>query len=562
MVRNVKLRALVALSFLFFALPMVAGAFSVGEVQTFNVETSYDSYSRNELSATLHRVTNEIFFYVEEDWWNELSDETKGRLDERMYNASVEFERKILPQLTSIFGFVPNHPVDKSGRITVLFHRMPAGAGGYINTGDQYSVLQNRRSNERNMLYINTFHIEGDVLESFLAHELVHLITFNEKERTHGVTEEIWLNEARAEYAPTLLGYDGGNIERRISSFLRFSETSLTEWRNSNGDYGVVNIFIHYLVDHYGVEILADSLKSNKVGIESINEALIKNGYSENFSDIFTDWAVASFVNDCNLEERYCYINPELTELKVVPWTTYLPASYGSSYSARNSARNWSGGWYRIIGGKGDLKFEFEGESGTIYNVSYILCDTNNSCKVESLFIDSQGKGSLTISGFGERYDSFTFIPSVQSKTSGFNGVEREKSFTWRVSAGEPVLLDNRDLIRSLLIQIEELQFEIQRLQSLTGGNTPVSCDLITENLAFGLRGDRVSCLQEFLRVQGPDIYPEGLVTGNFFSLTRDAVIRFQERYASEILHPLGLQRGTGYVGESTRRKINEILSS
>ena len=70
-----------------------------------------------------------------------------------------------------------------------------------------------------------------------------------------------------------------------------------------------------------------------------------------------------------------------------------------------------------------------------------------------------------------------------------------------------------------------------------------------------------VKCLQEFLKNQGMDIYPEGLVTGNFANLTKAAVIRFQEKYALDILTPIGLSKGTGYVGIQTRAKINKILS-
>jgi len=66
--------------------------------------------------------------------------------------------------------------------------------------------------------------------------------------------------------------------------------------------------------------------------------------------------------------------------------------------------------------------------------------------------------------------------------------------------------------------------------------------------------------LQEFLKSQGSEIYPEGLVTGNFLAFTQAAVIRFQEKYASEILTPLGLEKGSGFVGLKTRAKINEIL--
>jgi peptidoglycan hydrolase-like protein with peptidoglycan-binding domain len=52
------------------------------------------------------------------------------------------------------------------------------------------------------------------------------------------------------------------------------------------------------------------------------------------------------------------------------------------------------------------------------------------------------------------------------------------------------------------------------------------------------------------------------MVTGYFGNLTSLAVVRFQEKYASEILAPFDLLSGTGYVGEKTRNKINELLRS
>ena len=45
----------------------------------------------------------------------------------------------------------------------------------------------------------------------------------------------------------------------------------------------------------------------------------------------------------------------------------------------------------------------------------------------------------------------------------------------------------------------------------------------------------------------------------HFGKATFDAVARFQEKYASEILYPT-YQKGTGNVGPATRNKLNQLL--
>jgi len=76
--------------------------------------------------------------------------------------------------------------------------------------------------------------------------------------------------------------------------------------------------------------------------------------------------------------------------------------------------------------------------------------------------------------------------------------------------------------------------------------------------LKKGSQGQEVRNLQTCLATD-PEVYPEGQITGLFGPLTEKAVIRFQDKYAKDVLVPLGIAIGTGTVGPSTREKLNEI---
>lgn len=77
-------------------------------------------------------------------------------------------------------------------------------------------------------------------------------------------------------------------------------------------------------------------------------------------------------------------------------------------------------------------------------------------------------------------------------------------------------------------------------------------------DLKVGSQGKEVEELQRCL-AKDPEIYPEPEITGYFGQKTKEAVIRFQEKYRQEILEPIGLKKGTGEVKEKTREKLNQI---
>jgi len=565
MLRNFIKSIIILLIFTTLLLPLTTKAGYLNQKVNFFIDSSYDLHSREEISAILQKITNHLYFYIDVNWWNKLDHSKKIEIDNKLYNLANEFEYKIYPILTQTFGSEPKPGIDKDERITILIHPMIEEAGGYFNSGNSYPKLQNQRSNEREMIYLNSQHIEKPVVKSFLAHEFMHLITFNQKEILRKVSEEIWLNEGRAEYISTLLGYDdiyeGSNLQKRIRFFLEKPNNSLIEWQNEKSDYGIVNLFVQYLVDHYGIKILVDSLYSSKIGIPSINEALVKNKFKEDFSQIFTNWLITLLVNDCSLGERYCYKNPNLKNLKIAPTINFLPFGAESTLSVFNTIKKWTGNWQKIVGGKGDLTFEFDGQNEIDFKVSYLICDYQEKCQINFLNLNNDQKGKMSISQFNTKYISLIIIPSIQVKISDFTNSEPSYSFIWKVSIIEKTKKEKEiELRKQLLAQIDFLKKEIIKLQTKILQRSTF-CQKLENNLYLGIKNNsEVRCLQEFLKTQGPEIYPQGLVTGNFGLLTKLAVIRFQEKYALEILSPLGLKQGTGFVGTITRSKINQLI--
>jgi hypothetical protein len=88
----------------------------------------------------------------------------------------------------------------------------------------------------------------------------------------------------------------------------------------------------------------------------------------------------------------------------------------------------------------------------------------------------------------------------------------------------------------------------------------PVCAPYLTGYVTPGAANDpaEVRLLQRFLIGTEGDT---GLaVTGTYGSATIDAVERFQEKYASDILAPWGYDQPTGYVYYTTQQKINDLV--
>jgi peptidoglycan hydrolase-like protein with peptidoglycan-binding domain len=82
---------------------------------------------------------------------------------------------------------------------------------------------------------------------------------------------------------------------------------------------------------------------------------------------------------------------------------------------------------------------------------------------------------------------------------------------------------------------------------------------ILQNNLRIGMRNDDVKILQQLLINEGFWESDAG-VTGYFGPATKNAVMKFQAQYKTEILEPLGLLSPTGFFGPYTRNYLNKNI--
>jgi peptidoglycan hydrolase-like protein with peptidoglycan-binding domain len=127
---------------------------------------------------------------------------------------------------------------------------------------------------------------------------------------------------------------------------------------------------------------------------------------------------------------------------------------------------------------------------------------------------------------------------------------------SWKFYHGALFLINN--LMKKILIRMPLLSVYLIFISALfivSVSFQPVHAAMyssLSGQLDFGETSENVTNLQIFLAAN-PAIYPEGKVTGYFGSLTRAAVVRFQNQYG---IDPVGR------VGPLTLNKINNLITT
>jgi len=441
-----------------------AKAAELGENITFLIDSSYDSKDRSEAQAYLKKINSSAYFYVESDYYDGLPNNLKKEFDASLSSLADDFENTIYPRMKELFGSEWNPGIDNDGKITIFFTRTKENIGGYFNPNDEYkkSDVVGGKSNEREMIYLNAVFINNHRIKSFLAHEFQHMITWHYKNKLRNASDDIWLNEARSEYASTAIGYDDeysiSNLKARVENFKTNPVDSLTEWQNKIYDYSSVNLFSQYLVERFGKDIFKRMLDNSKVGIESINKALSDLYYkNDTFESVFTDWTVTNYVNGASPDDKYKYQNPNLSynNLHIPPKNNYkLSANLIENISG--SIKDWSGEYYEFAitnqnyAQSDRIKINFNGQNSGSFSVPIVISYNDKTKEVNELQLNSEQDSTFYVYNAKKKISAVTVIPISHQKTSGFGNNINEYSFSFSIKFVKGEIYKDGSLLKSM----------------------------------------------------------------------------------------------------------------
>jgi len=155
----------------------------------------------------------------------ELNAPTAGRLDSLYEALAAEFEARMLPVLARNFGAIDAFPVERDGRVEMLFSRRVNGFGaaGFVWTGDMIAPANCAASNGSRIMYLGLPADIGGIAAwwrttpATVVHEAKHLVSYSERLARRLGAQDSWLEEATARVAEEIWGREaygyvqGGN---------------------------------------------------------------------------------------------------------------------------------------------------------------------------------------------------------------------------------------------------------------------------------------------------------------------------------------------------------------
>ena len=399
--------------------PATAAPLPQGAQDTFWI-TDLDDGSAHSITATLHVVSDNAYWFVE----NDVDFDQQG-----LEEAAQIFESRVRPAVVRTFGDIRNPGIDGDPRLFVL-HSKLNGAAGYFGSADAFPANVHPHSNEREIIYmdIETLPPGTDIYMAVIAHEFQHAVHFN-----HDTGEESWVNEGLSELASEVAGY-------RLQSpraFLVRPDTQLNFWADESSDrfphYGASALFFRYLAQRVGGHRnLTDLITEPLDGIEGVDFFLSHHGLT--FLEVFADWVIANYIDA--EDERFGYRDHNL---KVLPDRTLRPNNVVQATQPQFSAR-----YHKIDLSSSDGVLTFKGDT----SVRQVGAD----CEIGALCwwsgrgdgIDTMLTRELDLTGLDEATLEFMVWYEIEEGWDyAYVEASDDDGRTWHILEGQHTTTDN-----------------------------------------------------------------------------------------------------------------------
>ena len=399
--------------------PAAAVPLSQGAQDTFWI-TDLDDGSAHSIAATLHVVSDNAYWFVE----NDVDFDQQG-----LEEAAQIFESRVRPAVVRTFGDIRNPGIDGDPRLFVL-HSKLNGAAGYFGSADAFPSNVHPHSNEREIIYmdIETLPPGTDLYMAVIAHEFQHAVHFN-----HDTGEESWVNEGLSELASEVAGY-------RLQSpraFLVRPDTQLNFWADESYDriphYGASALFFRYLAQRVGGHRnLTDLITEPLDGIEGVDFFLSQHGLT--FLEVFADWVIANYLDA--KDERFGYQDHNLT---VLPDRTLRPNNVVQATQPQFSAR-----YHKIDLSSSDGVLTFKGDTS--------VRQVGSDCEIGALCwwsgrgdgIDTMLTRELDLTGLDEATLEFMVWYEIEEGWDyAYVEASDDDGRTWNILEGRHTTTDN-----------------------------------------------------------------------------------------------------------------------
>ena len=191
-----------------------------------------------------------------------------------------------------------------------------------------------------------------------------------------------------------------------MPEFLKRPDTSLIDWpvNDPARSYGVTYLFMSYLAERFGEELLGAIVAEPRNGVAGVDDALADVGVDGDFADVWARWTVGNYAAS---DERYAYGALGARRVTTFDFDT-LPLDLKGNVSGRWATTNV------LLRTPGSVALDFDGGDGAGFRVwTYAMGD--GQADLIQVILGDGNRGHVEVADI----DSLVLIVGRTSAPSG-----------------------------------------------------------------------------------------------------------------------------------------------